>query len=172
MNNSTRLLKSNNSAFMLLSFLCILAIVALLYWNSLLRHEIQEVRYEATRRYMVKVVLHNNSGKEINLASRNLRYYAYPSVEDISKEDESKLIDKDWYQFVLFADKETEWQVEYQFLGEQTKHKYTADISTFDNTRGHRYELHAYLQSDGTIKEERYIADDGRYYKLASQPNY
>lgn len=82
------------------------------------------------------------------------------------------MIDKDWYQFVLFADKETEWQVEYQFLGEQTKHKYTADISTFDNRRGHRYELHAYLQSDGTIKEERYIDDDGRYYQLASQPNY
>lgn len=105
MNNSNRLLKSYNSAFMVLSLLCILAIVALLYWNSLLRHEIQEVRYEATRRYMVKVVLHNNSGKEIKLVSCNLRYYAYPSVEDISKEEENKLIDKDWYQFVLFAEK-------------------------------------------------------------------
>lgn len=50
---------------MALSFLCILSIAALLYWNSLLRHEIQEVRNEANRRYMVKVVLHNNSGKEI-----------------------------------------------------------------------------------------------------------
>lgn len=167
-----KLLKNNNTAFMLQSVLCIVAIAALLYWNSLLRKDINEIKYEASRNYLVKIVLHNNSGKDVQFISRSLNYYAYPNVEQIDKGEEHTLKNKDWYQFGLTNANDTEWQVEYRISKEKEKHKYTADISDFASVKGHRYELHAYLQADGTIKEERYILDSGRFYKLAQQPVY
>lgn len=83
MEKMTDFTKSNSLVVAIQSILCIIVVALMLYWNSLLRSEIkslQELKYAATKGYLVKIVLHNDSPHELTFKEQNLNYFNYPDV--------------------------------------------------------------------------------------------